>query len=102
MTPEQEERLTLAFQSISISLSRIAIVMERESAIKYPAKKAPAEPTITYIPTDEERLKEEQGQTGEATTAEWTSLGPRERAFVEKEDANKQRTLGATTRDLSR
>jgi len=83
------ERLTVAFESIAESLFTIATLREREYDMKYPQKKGPSEPTITYIPTDEERLKEEQGQTGERTTEDWTSLGPRERAFVKKEKSNK-------------
>lgn len=101
MAPEIEERLALAFEAIAESLAAIATVLERESALKYPYKKAPREPLITYIPTDEERLKQDQGQTGEATTAEWTTLGPRERAFVEKEKSDRSGTDGAEPRDRS-
>ena len=97
-----EERLAGALELIGTALGLIAKIMERDSYLKYPEKKPPTEPTVTYIPTDEERLKEDQGQTGESTTQEWTSLGPRERAFAEKEKADSERTTRATTRDLSR
>lgn len=80
-----QERIATALELIGDSLAAIAKVVERESQVKYPPKKAPTEPTITHILTDEERLREEQGQTGESTTEDWTSLGPRERAFVKKE-----------------
>ena len=83
MTEEQEERLTLAFEQIAANLGSIARTMEVRFQKDYPLKKPVRDADITYIPTEEERLREEQGQTGERTTEDWTSLGPRERKFVE-------------------
>jgi hypothetical protein len=83
------ERLIAAFETIGGALQSIAKTLELEYQQKYPVKKEPRDVDIHYIPTDEEQLRIEQGQTGEKTTQDWLSLGPRERAFREKEAAKR-------------
>lgn len=71
-------------ESLADSFRRIADVMEKWYAADHPEKKAPSEPTITYVKDETEQMLEDQGQTGEETTEEWTTLGPREREFLKK------------------
>ena len=85
MTIDQEERLIEQFRLIAGALSSIAKTMELEYSRKYPPKKEPRDVDITYVKTEEEALREEQGDTGEATLSEWTTIGPREKAVLERQ-----------------
>lgn len=80
-----DERNTQAWEAIAAALGGIAKTLELEYQRKYPAKKAPRDADVTYLKTEEEELREEQGQTGEKTVSEWTSIGPREKAFLDRE-----------------
>ena len=96
MTEEQEERYVAAqekmaenFEYIAGALEAIATIQEATFAKVYPEKVAPAEATITHVKTEEERLRESQGSTGEPLV-DWVSLppetiGPREAAWIEKQ-----------------
>lgn len=77
MTPEQEERYIAALESIAKNFARYV-------SCRFPERKREVtDATVTRIPSDEDRLREELGDTGESTTEEW--LGLREKAFVEAE-----------------
>lgn len=79
MNENQAERLVCAFESI-------AKYLEKWYNAEHPTiTKVAKEPTITFVKTSEEQLLEDQGQTGEETTEEWTSLGPIEREFLSNE-----------------
>jgi DNA-binding ferritin-like protein len=95
MTPEQEERLVAAFERfaealdfLAGSVETIAKTAEKTYAKQYPAKQRNVKATVTHVKTDEERLKEEQGQSDE-NLRDWTTLeekeepGPREKAWLE-------------------
>ena len=71
-----------ALEMIGGAMVSIAKTMELDYNKKYPPKKIGTEPTVTYVPTEEESLRQDQGDTGETTVEDWTSLGPRERAFI--------------------
>lgn len=77
MNENQCERLVSAFE-------KMADVLQKWYAADHPEKKAPSEPTITSVKSKEDQLLEDQGQTGEETIEDWTTLGPRERAFLKK------------------
>ncbi len=85
MTPEQDERLVRAFETLSGSVTSIAKTLELDYQRKYPPKREPKDVDVTYLKSEEEQLRESQGDTGEGKTEDWLSLGPRERAFAEKE-----------------
>ena len=96
MTEEQEERYVAAqekmaenFEYIAGALEAIATIQEATFAKVYPEKVAPAEATITHVKTEEERLRESQGSTGEPL-GDWVNLptetlGPREAAWLQKQ-----------------
>jgi hypothetical protein len=77
-----EDRLLSALEMIGGAMVSIAKTMELDYQKKWPSKPVPREAEVTYVKTGEEELREDQGQTGEATVEDWTSLGPRERAFI--------------------
>ena len=91
MTPEQEERLVCAFESIAVRLGGIGKTLELDYAKKYPTPRGPTEPTVTHVKTEDELLRESLGETGEKTTEDWLDIGigPREREFIE-EDKKRQ------------
>jgi hypothetical protein len=66
-----------AMDKIATALTRIAIVMEKRFEKEYPVKAKVQDATITYIPSDEEKLQESQGVTGESDE-EWIGLHERE------------------------
>lgn len=80
-----DDRAIAALELIGGALQSIAKTLERDHQRKYPPRKEPTEPTITHIKTDEELLRESLGETGEETTEEWLTIGPRERAYLERE-----------------
>ncbi len=88
--PIREDALT----RIAGALESIARTMELDYQARFPPKKVPRDVEITYIPTEEEERRLDLGETGEATTADWTSLGPREQAFAAKEKAAAERRTG--------
>lgn len=100
MTPEQEERLVVAFEKIGEavdfiagSVDSIAKTQLKDFGKRYPAKQKNVKATVTHVKTDEERLKEDQGQTDE-TLDEWTTLaeeepGPHEKKWLEDHPESK-------------
>ena len=88
MNEEQEERLVAAFESIAQSLKRWI-----ENT--YPEKKTPRDAKLTYIKTEDEKLREEiSGEDAHAPIEEW--IGFREKREVtgtgapEEESANSE------------
>lgn len=101
LTPEQDERLVSAFERMAEafdfmagSLDSIAKTQLKDFVKRYPAKKKNVKATVTHVKTDEERLKENQGQTDE-TLADWTTLeeeapGPREAKWLQDHPKSKK------------
>lgn len=92
MTPEQEERLVAAFESLAAGVNGIAaaadlLAMNAEArlAVEHPPKPdTPREMVITRLKTEEDLIREEHGgEDAEAPIDRWTSLGPREAEFEE-------------------
>jgi hypothetical protein len=103
MTPEQDERIIIAveklseaFDFIAGSLETIAKTAEKNYAKQYPAKQRNVKATVTRVKSDEDKLKEEQGQSDE-NLREWTTLeekeepGPREKAWLESHPESKEK-----------
>lgn len=77
MNENQFERLVVAFESLADTMSKWY-----KSA--YPERE-PRETVVTRVKTDEDILKEEQGDTGEESLDEWTHLGRHEASFAAKQ-----------------
>jgi hypothetical protein len=73
------------------TLEAIEHRMAAEFAKKYPPKRQPAEATVSHVKTEEELLRESQGQTGEKDLRQWSTLdddettGPREAAWLKEQ-----------------
>ena len=80
MTPEAEERLVAAFESIASSLKK---AVENQWPPKPERTPEELEPTITRPPTDEDRAREHFQEPENFEIEE--EPGPRERAFVESQ-----------------
>jgi hypothetical protein len=101
MTPEHESRLLIYIGDIAQSIKILAGAMASISGTMamtyqqtFPIKNPPRDIEITHPPTDEEKLRREQGATGEATLKDWMDLNERipeeeiglfEQAFNESE-----------------
>jgi hypothetical protein len=83
---KQLEGMVAALNQMAMAIHSIARTMEIDLQKRYPEKTAPRDVTISYIPTAEERLREEQGQTGEPTLTDWTSIGWREQNVIRREE----------------
>ena len=87
MSPEHEERVTVALELLGASMSRLYDVMQARLNHDYPPAKEPRDATITHLQTSEERLRASQGQS-EEPIEEW--IGLREERFVRDEVASKE------------
>lgn len=81
------ERMAEAYDFMAGSLEAIATTLAEHHSKTFPSKRYASDATISKIKTDEEKLREEQGQS-EETLKEWTSLdeeeiGPREKKWLE-------------------
>jgi hypothetical protein len=101
MNEDLLERLVVSFESIAKSLGEIGVIGQRIYDHKYPERTAPREAVTTRVKTEEDLVKERQGDTDEPV-GEWLSgyedkefLGARERAFLEEEA--KKRDAGPET-----
>jgi hypothetical protein len=78
---KREERAVLALEKLADALTVLATLSQRVVDRDYPVRTEPRDATITRIPTTEDRLRADQGATGE-TEEEWLELGPRERELL--------------------
>lgn len=78
MNDNQAERFVVAFE-------KIASTLEAWYKVEHPDPKIPREAVKSYVKTPTSELEEDLGKTGEETIEEWTSLGYRERHFLDKE-----------------
>ena len=86
MTDAQADELIRYVRDMAGAFVSIAKTLELDYNRKYPAKREPRDVDITYIKTEEEQLREDQGDTGEATVEQWTTIGPREQEVLEREE----------------
>jgi hypothetical protein len=90
----QSDRLNTAFESIAVSLGKIAEIFER----RFPAPRLASEvvdATVTHRQTEEERIREEQGFS-EETDAEW--IGRREARFHEAQASKARKPKGGRSK----
>src|ERR1700741_1273520 len=83
----REERAVVALEQIARGLTLAITLWERVVNHDYPVRTANRDATITRIPSEEDKLREDQGSTGEETVEAWTrlgneDLGPRERSVI--------------------
>jgi len=81
MNEQTEERLTVAFERIADSLERLATLSENRYQHEFPTRKVPQDVTLTRVPTEEDRIREDQGASDEPLE-EW--IGIREKAVIEQ------------------
>ena len=67
------ERFVVAAESIAANLERLYSLESKRLEYEYPPKHEPSEPIITKLPTEEDRLREEQGETDE-TLEDWFNI----------------------------
>lgn len=72
------ERQTMALEVMGAGLQSIAAALHLFYARMYPAKGEVRDATVTHRQTDEEKVRADQGASGE-TDAEW--IGRREQEF---------------------
>jgi hypothetical protein len=93
MTIEREveglERDERALEIAANALKRLADVAEKFYAALYPEKRIVREATLTTVRTTEQENLAETIQGSESTLEQWKDIGPRERAFIEKEKLKK-------------
>jgi hypothetical protein len=75
-----EERAVVALESIAEALTSWCKLEQQRFEKEYPVKQA-REAIVTHVQTEEERLRQEQGDTGESLE-EW--VGPREQAILSR------------------
>jgi hypothetical protein len=107
MNMKQEERLVVSFERISEALEALSGTGKRFFDKQFPEPREHREAIISRIPTAEDKLKIEQGNTNNPL-GEWLSLdseeeelGPRERAFLEVQ-AKERSKLDASTKANSK
>jgi hypothetical protein len=97
MTPDERiaaelTQLVHAFNGISGSLERLAIVAEKWYDKTYPVR-VPRDAIVTRVPSNEDKLLEDLGASGDTELEDWLTLnkqaeeenlGPRERELVKK------------------
>jgi hypothetical protein len=88
MTEEYEQRLVLAFEQIGLALRGIHDTMERQLAKQFPEPKEWREAAYSRLPSEEDRIREEHGASGEPLS-KWLSIeeesdwiGEREKEFI--------------------
>jgi hypothetical protein len=93
MTEDQEERLVSAWEGIAKGLGDLHEIAKTAIAKQWPEARQPREANITRIPSAEDKIKAQTGNT-DGPIDEWLSefdpeeeIGPREREFLAKQAA---------------
>jgi hypothetical protein len=107
---ELSERLVVAWESIATSLEGLNESAKRAGARYWPESRGPREVVVTHVPTEEDKILEQQGRAGESTVKEWLTppvddepefIGVREREFLEWERQEKELNASAETDGIS-
>ena len=80
-----------AMEKLARSMERIATVMENRYAQEYPEKRDVRDATITRIPNEEDRIRENHGASSQPLEEWINELGPREREVLGKETRKKKK-----------
>ena len=95
MNSFQDERLVVAFEQIAIALAEINETGKRQFAKQWPERGEVREAVYSRVPSEEDRIREEHGDSDESLE-EWLRIrgeeafGPREREFRERQNARAQ------------
>jgi len=89
---ESDER---ALEQAANALNRLADVAEKFYAALWPEKPSVREAKLTTLESREDQDLKETIQGREETLEEWKDIGPRERAFLEKENSKKPSGSGS-------
>jgi hypothetical protein len=88
MTKEQEERLVASWEAIAKGLGDLNETARSAIAKQWPKTRKPREAIITRIPSAEDKIKQQTGNT-DGPVDEWLGefdaeeeIGPREREFL--------------------
>lgn len=87
MSDLPSERISASLEKIAEALTRLAVVAEHAAYRQFPIKREAEDATITRLPTDEDKLRESLGDTGE-TFDEW--IGLREQELLDKSPTPKR------------
>lgn len=91
MNDEDVERMVQALEMMANAMNAMARTYELLYYKMYPPRSSPRDIRTSKPESEEERLRRDQGATGEETTEDWMnldeeeSMGPRERAFLDQE-----------------
>jgi hypothetical protein len=93
VTKDQEERLVAAWEGLAKGLGDLNEIARTAIAKQWPDPRSPREATISRVPTAEDKIKAQTGNTdgpieewlGEFDTEE--EIGPREREFLARTKA---------------
>lgn len=92
-----QDRFVLSFEKIASSLALIGETYQKQTAKQYPDRSGEVrEAVVSRVPTQEDRIREEQGASGEPI-GKWLSevveeeseeedIGTREREWLERKD----------------
>lgn len=83
------ERIASALEVLASNSTEYVKLCRERMNKEFPSKREPRDAIVTQRKSDEDRLREEQGQTGEATAREWTEtpdewIGQRERTVISR------------------
>lgn len=97
MTEDQNERLVLAYEKLAEALVTLNDTGKRFYNSVFPEQHGPREAIVSHVPSEEDRLLEDQGATDRRPIREWLGgipiddpdedIGPREREFLERQKA---------------
>ena len=95
MTKEQEERLVAAWEALAKGLGELNEIARAAIAKQWPKPKPVREAVISKLPTAEDKLRKETGNT-DGSVEEWLGefdseeeIGPREKEFLERSGQSK-------------
>lgn len=89
MTKDQDERLVAAWEGLARGIGEVSETLRTAIAKQWPDAREPREAIISRIPTAEDKVKEQTGNT-DGPIDEWLGefdpeeeIGPREREFLD-------------------
>ena len=87
MTGDQEEQLVIAFEQIATALTGTRDTQKRQFDKQWPKRKKVREATYSRVPTEEDRIRENQGASS-GSLEDWLTppdgefIGEREKAYL--------------------
>jgi hypothetical protein len=91
------ERFVAAIESIALSMEGLNASSKKAVNSVFPERREPGEARVTHVPTEEDILEEELGQSDTRPITQWGSfgtddepIGVREHEFIERSSAKAQ------------